>query len=88
MSLEIKFPQLSKPEETAARNQNSIGDRTEKKPWDKPGSVGGPVPFWPDEPAVCSNCSSVTNTKNKNKTEKRIRKFRTDNGLKCKSIAK
>ncbi len=25
-----------------ARNQNSIGDRTEKKkPWEKPGSVGG-----------------------------------------------
>ncbi len=29
--LEIKCPQLSKPEATAARNQNSIGDRTEKK---------------------------------------------------------
>ncbi len=27
----IKCPQLSKPEATAARNQNSIGDRTEKK---------------------------------------------------------
>ncbi len=24
-----------------ARNQNSIGDRTEEKPWEKPGSVGG-----------------------------------------------
>ncbi len=31
ISLEMKCPQLSKPEVTAARNQNSIGDRTEKK---------------------------------------------------------
>ncbi len=31
--LEMKCPQLSKPEATAARNQNSIGDRMEKKPW-------------------------------------------------------
>ncbi len=38
--LEMKIPQLSKPEATAARNENSIGDRMEKKPWDKPGSVG------------------------------------------------
>ncbi len=28
--LEMKIPQLSKPEATAARNQNSIGDRMEK----------------------------------------------------------
>ncbi len=41
--LEMKCPQLSKPEATAARNENSIGDRMEKKPWEKPGSVGGPV---------------------------------------------
>ncbi len=34
----MKCPQLSKPEATAARNQNSIGDRTEKKPWEKPGT--------------------------------------------------
>ncbi len=27
----MKCPQLSKPEATAARNQNSIDDRTEKK---------------------------------------------------------
>ncbi len=27
----MKCPQLSKPEVTTARNQNSIGDRTEKK---------------------------------------------------------
>ncbi len=39
--LEMKCPQLSKPEVTAARKQNFIGDRTEKKPWEKPGSVGG-----------------------------------------------
>ncbi len=31
ISLEMKCPQLSKPEATTARNQNSIGDRTEKK---------------------------------------------------------
>ncbi len=29
--LEMKCPQLSKPEATTARNQNSIGDRMEKK---------------------------------------------------------
>ncbi len=29
--LEMKCPQLSKPEATAARNENSIGDRIEKK---------------------------------------------------------
>ncbi len=28
--LEMKYPKLSKPEATAARNQNSIGDRMEK----------------------------------------------------------
>ncbi len=39
--LEMTCPQLSKPEATAARNENSIGDRMEKKPWEKPGSVGG-----------------------------------------------
>ncbi len=52
ISLEMKCPQLSKPEATAAMNQNSIGDRTEKKPWEKPGLVGGPFLLWPDEPAV------------------------------------
>ncbi len=31
ISLEMKCPQLSKPEATAARNQNSISDRIEKK---------------------------------------------------------
>ncbi len=50
--LQVKCPQLSKPEATAARNQNSIGDRMEKKPWEKPGSVGGPVPLRPDESVV------------------------------------
>ncbi len=29
--LEMKCPQLSKPEATTVRNQNSIGDRMEKK---------------------------------------------------------
>ncbi len=58
--LEMKCPQLSKPEATAARNENSIGDRMEKKPWEKPGSVGGPVPLRPDKSVVCSNCSKVS----------------------------
>ncbi len=31
----------------------------EKKPWEKPGSVGETV-LWPEEPAVCSNCSKVS----------------------------
>ncbi len=57
--LEMNIPQLSMPEATAARNQNSIGDRMEKKPWEKPGSFGGAIPLWPDEPVVCSNCSKV-----------------------------
>ncbi len=48
----MKCPQLSKPEATAARNQNSIGDRTRKKPLEKPGSVGGPFLLWPDDTAV------------------------------------
>ncbi len=46
----MKCPQLSKPE--AAMNQNSISDRMEKKkPWEKPGSVGGQA-LWPDTTAV------------------------------------
>ncbi len=31
MVLQVKCPQLSMPEATAARNENSIGDRMEKK---------------------------------------------------------
>ncbi len=31
ISLEMECPQLSKPEATTARNQNSIGDRKENK---------------------------------------------------------
>ncbi len=49
--LEMKCPQLSKPEATAARNPNSIGDRTEKKPGEKPDSVGDQL-LRPDQPAV------------------------------------
>ncbi len=41
ISLEIKCPQLSKPEAKEARKHNSIGYRMEKKLWEKPGSVGG-----------------------------------------------
>ncbi len=50
--LEMKCPQLSKPEATAARNQNSISDRTETKTLGEPGSVGGPFLLWPDNTAV------------------------------------
>ncbi len=63
--LEIKCPQLSKPEATAARNENSIGDRMEKKPWEKPGSVGGPVPLRPDKSVwnvlmlLCDECLMI-----------------------------
>ncbi len=57
--LEIKCPQLSKPEAKAARNQNSIGDRMEKKPWEKPGLVGGGGGGGGDKPVVCSNCSKL-----------------------------
>ncbi len=46
--LQVKCPQLSKPEATAARNENSIGDRMEKKPWEKPGSVGLESPMRDD----------------------------------------
>ncbi len=42
--LEMKCPQLSKPEATVARNENSIGDRMEKKPWEKPGCRGASSP--------------------------------------------
>ncbi len=42
--LEMKIPQLSMAEATAARNENSIGDRMEKKPWEKPGSVRDQFP--------------------------------------------
>ncbi len=51
--LEIKCPQLSKPEATAARNQNSIGDRTEKKNLGRnQAQSGGPFLLWPDDTAV------------------------------------
>ncbi len=42
--LEMKCPQLSKPEATAARNENSIGDRMEKKPWENQTQSGGQFP--------------------------------------------
>ncbi len=35
----VKHPQISKAKVTAARNQNSIGDRNGENPWEKPGSV-------------------------------------------------
>ncbi len=51
MSMEIKCPQLSKPVPNAARNQNSIGDRMEKKTLGET-RLRGAVLLWPDEPAV------------------------------------
>ncbi len=56
--LEMKCPQLSKSEATAARNQNLIGDNGEK-PLGETRLSRGAVPLQPDEPAVCSNCSKV-----------------------------
>ncbi len=52
ISLEIKCPQLSKPEATAVRNQNSIGDRNGEKNLGRNQAQSGPVLLWPDEPAV------------------------------------
>ncbi len=43
----------------SGKERKPIGDRMEKKTWEKPGSIGGPVPLWPDESVVCSNCSKV-----------------------------
>ncbi len=55
ISLEIKCPQLSKPETIAARNQNSIGDRMEKKTLGETRLSRGSVLLWPDKTS-----SSVT----------------------------
>ncbi len=52
ISLEMKCPQLSKKRRQRQGTQKSIGDRMEKKPWEKPGSVGGPIPLRPDKPVV------------------------------------
>ncbi len=67
IELEIKIPQLSKPEATAARNENSIGDRTEKKPWEKTRlSRGGSSPpartnqYSLFQTAAKSDCKSST----------------------------
>ncbi len=42
--LEMKCPQLSKPEGTAARNENSIGDRMEKNLGRNQAQSGGQFP--------------------------------------------
>ncbi len=52
--LEMKCPQLSKPEEPKLHRWQN-GEKT----LGKPGSVGGPIPLRPEEPVVCSNCSKV-----------------------------
>ncbi len=57
--LEMKCPQLSKPEATAARNENSIGDRMEKKTLGETRLSRGASSLRPDESVVCSNCSKV-----------------------------
>ncbi len=40
ISLEMKCPQLSKPEATMVRNQTPSVTEQRKKPWEKPGSRG------------------------------------------------
>ncbi len=50
----MQSSQLSKPAASAARNQNSIGDRMEKKTLGETRLSRGSVLLWPDEPAVCS----------------------------------
>ncbi len=45
----MKCPQLSKPEVTAAGTKTPSVTEWRKKPWEKPGSVGGPVLLRPDE---------------------------------------
>ncbi len=54
----MKCRQLSKPEATTTRNQNSVTEQR-KKPWEKPGSAGGPVPLRPDESVVCSAAAKL-----------------------------
>ncbi len=48
----MQCPQLSKPKATVSRNQNSLCERMEKKPWEKPGPVGGAVLLWPGDYCV------------------------------------
>ncbi len=59
ISLEMKYPQLSKPEATAARNQNSHRWQNGEKKGRNQAQSGGTVLLWLDEPAVCYNCSRV-----------------------------
>ncbi len=54
ISLEMKCPQLSKPEEWQGTKTPSVTERRNKT-WEKTDSVRGTVPFWPDELVVCSN---------------------------------
>ncbi len=42
--LEMKIPQLSKPEATAVRNENSIGDKMEKNLGRNQAQSGGQFP--------------------------------------------
>ncbi len=50
--LEIKCPQLSKPERQRQGTKTPLVTERRKKPWEKPGSVGGPFLLWPDDTAV------------------------------------
>ncbi len=60
ISLEMKCPQLSKPEATTARNQNSIGDRTEKKTLGETRLSRGASSPLARRTSSCSNCSKVS----------------------------
>ncbi len=63
ISLAMKCPQLSKPEATAARVQNSIGDRTEKKTLGETRlSRGTSSPLARRTSSFFSNCSKVRST--------------------------
>jgi len=47
----IKCPQLSKPKAKGNNGKepelHQVAEWRRKKTWEKPGSVGGPVLFWP-----------------------------------------
>ncbi len=57
--LEMKCPQLSKPEATAARNENSSVTEWRKKTLGETRLSRGASSLWPDKSVVCSNCSKV-----------------------------
>ncbi len=56
--LEMKCPP-KQARGDSGKERNSIGDRMEQKPWEKPGSVGGQFPSGQTN-QFCSNCSKVS----------------------------